>query len=150
MLPSEIKTQHYKYLIFSTLHNTFTTTFKIYLSSLSLKHKQMEAISFCDCNKENIPPPLSTKRINPVPANAPSSKKTNKRRSRKPLADITNLLYYPVLPSSIPQPQSVYLLLSSSASVSTSNPRKRKAIPKVDSVQVPTSSNSKSLRMGFR
>ncbi|KAM3745359.1 hypothetical protein ACB098_06G120800 [Castanea mollissima] len=108
----------------------------------------MEGIAFCGCNnKENIPP-FSTKRANPVPANALSSKKTNKRRLRKPLADITNLLYDSVQPSSVPE--SVYLLLSSSASsVSLSNPRKRRAIPKTGSVKVATS-NSKSLKMGFR
>lgn len=112
------------------------------------KLSSMEGIAFCNRNnKENIPP-FSTKRTNPVPANALSSKKTNKRRLRKPLADITNLFYDSVQPSSVPE--SVYLLLSSSASsVSVSNPRKRRAILKTGSVQVATS-NSKSLRMGFR
>ena len=112
------------------------------------KLSSMEGIAFCNRNnKENIPS-FSTKRTSPVPANALSSKKTNKRRLRKPLADITNLFYDSVQPSSVPE--SVYLLLSSSASsVSVSNPRKRRAILKTGSVQVATS-NSKSLRMGFR
>lgn len=110
----------------SQIH-TFTTT--------------MEAIAFSDHNKENIPPFSTKKQTDPVSATAPSSKKTNKRRPRKPLADITNLFYDSVQ-------QSGFLLLSPSASLSASNPRKRKlATRNIGSTQV---TSSKSLRMGFR
>jgi hypothetical protein len=101
----------------------------------------MEAVAFCDRNKENIPPFSTKKQNDPVSANAPSSKKTNKRRLRKPLADITNLFHDSVQPCS--GQETVFLLLSPAAS----NPRKRKATKNIGSTQL---ASSKSLRMGFR
>ncbi|KAM2145661.1 hypothetical protein ACFX1R_049191 [Malus domestica] len=104
-------------------------------------------------NKENIPPtptpiPLSaTAKAMLTNAVSEDSKKCNKmrlrrRRMRKPLADITNLY---VCTNSVQLPIRTSLSLSSSsvstpASIST----KRKSLLPV------ASSNSKSLRMGFR
>ncbi|KAJ4729692.1 hypothetical protein OWV82_002429 [Melia azedarach] len=101
--------------------------------------------------KENIPPlpSISANQTKPVP----SSKKTFKRRSRVPLADITNIFTNSVqtssdqeningvrlLPSSVPVPVSV--------SVSTSNPRKRKAAEDID---LKEGTSAKSWRMEFR
>ncbi|KAK9906237.1 hypothetical protein M0R45_031194 [Rubus argutus] len=96
----------------------------------------MEAIDFCEQvhnNKENIPPFFSAN-------GSDSAKKCKKiiRLKRKPLADITNLYRFS---NSVPS-----LRPSSSVSISASNSRKRKAISRVNE----TSSNSRSLRMGFR
>ncbi|KAE8076026.1 hypothetical protein FH972_014701 [Carpinus fangiana] len=76
-------------------------------------------------NKENIPPPVPQKNTNPVAVNVPSFKKCSKRRTRRPLADITHLFDSDAL-------------LPSFVSVCELSSWKRKA------------SSSKSLRLGFR
>ncbi|KAM1189478.1 hypothetical protein ACFX2J_025147 [Malus domestica] len=112
-------------------------------------------------NKENIPPtptpiPFSAtakamaKLINPVAEAMSSSKKCNKMRQlrrRKPLADVTNLYLYN---NSVQSPGRPPLSFSSSSvSASALNYRKRKSAEDFISITV-ASSNSKSLRMGFR
>ncbi|PQM42475.1 hypothetical protein Pyn_03986 [Prunus yedoensis var. nudiflora] len=122
----------------------------------------MEAITCRDhSNKENLPPCPSSAMANltnPVPENGSSSKKCNKktRLRRKPLADITNLYIYGNQSSSglsahLPSATLPFSSSSSSVSGSASNSRKRKSTQEdnTNSSKV-NSSNSKSLRMGFR
>ncbi|CAN6570323.1 unnamed protein product [Malus baccata var. baccata] len=105
--------------------------------------------------KENIPTtptPFSAtakaKLTNPVAETMSSSKKCNKMRHlrrRKPLADVTNLYN-----NSVQSPGRPPLSFSSSSvSASALNYRKRKSAEDFNSITV-ASSNSKSLRMGFR
>ncbi|KAM0957173.1 hypothetical protein ACFX2H_025183 [Malus domestica] len=107
--------------------------------------------------KENIPPtptPFSAtakaKLTNPVAETMSSSKKCNKMRQlrrRKPLADVTNLYLYN---NSVRSPGRPPLSFSSpSVSASALNYRKRKSAEDFNSIRI-ASSNSKSLRMGFR
>ncbi|KAB2611613.1 hypothetical protein D8674_019645 [Pyrus ussuriensis x Pyrus communis] len=108
-------------------------------------------------NKENIPPtptPFSAtataKLTNPVAETMSSSNKCIKMRPlrrRKPLADVTNLYSYN---NSVQSPSLPPLSFpSSSVSASALNSRKRKSAEDFNSITV-ASSNSKSLRMGFR
>ncbi|KAI5338231.1 hypothetical protein L3X38_017502 [Prunus dulcis] len=159
--------KHYKYLTPSALAPnppppSLTQQYQLsQFSEISSVPKllSMEAIACRDhSNKENLPPSSSVANLtNPVPENGSSSKKCNKktRLRRKPLADITNLYIYGNqssfglsghLPSAtLPFSSSV------SGSGSASNSRKRKSTQEdnTNSSKV-NSSNSKSLRMGFR
>ncbi|CAL9011678.1 unnamed protein product [Prunus brigantina] len=120
----------------------------------------MEAIACRDhSNKENLPPSSAMANLtNPVPENGSSSNKCNKkaRLRRKPLADITNLYIYGNqssfgLSGHLPSATLPFSSSSSSVSGSASNSRKRKSTQEdnTNSSKV-NSSNSKSLRMGFR
>lgn len=93
-------------------------------------------------NKENIPP-FPANKTNPIPAPAPSFKKTFKRRLRRPLADISSLF-------DISAQESDFTLspLSSVSVCINSNPRKRRATEDPDLRE--EMSSAKSLRMGFR
>lgn len=104
-------------------------------------------------NKENIPPPASVssgsgkETTNPVSATAVrSAKKTFRRRSRTPLADISNLFVNPVQISSSQDSDDSKSTLSCKAVVSASC-RKRKVSEEIDFRE---GSRAKSLRMGFR
>ncbi|KAG6661595.1 hypothetical protein I3843_03G178900 [Carya illinoinensis] len=103
------------------------------------------AIALCaHKNTENTPPLIPSKHTSPVPVNSQSLKKSSKRRTRRPLADITHLFNYSA-PLSVNQERDT--LPPSIPSVCASNSRKRKAMEEVNPVQL---ASSRSLRLGFR
>lgn len=107
----------------------------------------MESINVCDLssssssNKENIPP-LSVNQATPFLANVPPTKKTFKRRVRRPLDDITHLFKNSAV-SSLGEGNDSIATLAPSVSVCVSNSRKRKTFEEAED------QSSKSLRIGL-
>ncbi|KAL9342466.1 hypothetical protein Peur_065791 [Populus x canadensis] len=96
----------------------------------------MESINVCDLNssssssKENIPP-LSVNQATPFLANVPPTKKTFKRRVRRPLDDITHLFKNSAV-SSLGEGNCSIATLAPSVSVCVSNSRKRKTFEEAE------------------
>ncbi|KAL9379883.1 hypothetical protein Peur_028365 [Populus x canadensis] len=86
--------------------------------------------SSCSSSKENIPP-LSVNQATPILANVPPTKKTFKRRVRRPLDDITHLFKNSAV-SSVGEGNDSIATLAPSVSVCVSNSRKRKTFEEAE------------------